>query len=65
MVSSDTSNRILAQHTQMVRDAMLCQENKEMNNFRLFYGRAQGLELAMQSLGIPFKPIHMTSRTST
>lgn len=59
------ADRILAQHAEMVRSAMLCEETKEMDTFRLYYGRAQGLELAMQTLEIEYQPIHITSLTST
>jgi hypothetical protein len=59
------ADRILAQHAQMVRDAVFCLEGKEMDSFRLYYGRAQGLELAMGVLGIDYTPVHITSQSST
>lgn len=46
------------EHTKVVRGAFAYARARDMDNYFLFYGRAQGLELAMDIIGVEFTPIH-------
>ena len=58
----EISTKIQMLHNEQVRFAKTEFEFPNKGNYRTFYGRAEGLEIAMKELGISFDPISEQSK---